>query len=146
MCVFRSGGWVDRLSQLSGGNRALVRWPVFNPRSYASIKSSANVARENLLDLTKDIHSLSEFKRNTGELVDQMRGSGHPMVLTINGRAELVVHDAASYQKLLNRVDELEAIAGIQRGIAAVAAGHVTPWRQFEQAFRTKHGLPRRPR
>src|SRR5260370_13276186 len=99
-----------------------------------------------MLDISKNIHSLSEFKRNTSELLDQMRGSGHPVVLTINGKAELVVQDAASYQKLLDRVDELEALEGIMRGLADVEAGRVTPLRKVETEFRSKRGLHRRAR
>ena len=67
-----------------------------------------------MLDISKDIHSLSDFKRNTTDFLEQMRGTGHPVVLTINGKAELVVQDAASYQKLLDRMDQLEALEGIQ--------------------------------
>lgn len=99
-----------------------------------------------MLDISKDIHSLSDFKRNTSEFLDQMRGSGHPVILTINGKAELVVQDAVSYQKLLNRLDELEALEGIKRGLADVEAGRVTPLRQFEKEFRKKRGLPGRSR
>ena len=85
-----------------------------------------------MIDISKDIHSLSEFKRNTSEFLERMRGSGHPLVLTINGKAELVVQDAAAYQKLLVRVDEMEALDGIKRGLADVAAGRVTPLKEFE--------------
>lgn len=99
-----------------------------------------------MLDISKDIHSLSDFKRNTSEFLDQMRGSGHPVVLTINGKAELVVQDALSYQKLLDRVDELEALEGIKRGLADVEAGRVMALRQFEKEFRTKRALPSRSR
>ena len=97
-----------------------------------------------MLDIANDIRSLSDFKRNTSEFLNQMRGSGHPVVLTINGRAELVVQDANSYQKLLDRVDELEALEGIQRGVADVKAGRVTPLNKFEREFRKKRGLPSR--
>jgi len=99
-----------------------------------------------MLDTGKDILSLSQFKRNTTEFLDRMRGSGHPLVLTINGKAEIVVQDAASYQKLLNRMDELEAIEGIKRGLADVEAGRVTPLRDFETEFRAKRGLAGRAR
>ena len=95
-----------------------------------------------MLDIGKDIHSLSEFKRNTNQFLHRMRGNGHPVVLTINGKAEFVVQDAGSYQRLLDRVDELEAIEGVKRGIADVEAGRVTPLRQFEKEFRAKHALP----
>ena len=99
-----------------------------------------------MLDLGKDIHSLSAFKRNTGEFLDEMRGSGQPVVLTINGKAEIVVQDAASYQKMLDRMGELEALEGIKRGLADVQAGRVTPLKKFEREFRTERGLPSRPR
>jgi prevent-host-death family protein len=98
-----------------------------------------------MLDISKDIHSLSDFKRKTSEFLDRMRDSGHPVVLTINGKAELVVQDAASYQKLLDRVDEREALAGIKRGLADVKAGRVTPLKEFEKEFRKKHGVSSRP-
>jgi prevent-host-death family protein len=99
-----------------------------------------------MLDISKDIHSLSDFKRNTSEFLARMRGTGHPLVLTINGRAELVVQDAAAYQKLLERVDEMEALDGIKRGVADVEAGRVTPLKEFEKEFRKKRGLSSRSR
>ena len=58
-----------------------------------------------MLDLANDIRSLSDFKRNTVELLDRLRKTGHPLVLTINGKAEVVVQDAAAYQALLDRVE-----------------------------------------
>jgi hypothetical protein len=48
-------------------------------------------------------------------------------VLTINGKAELVVQDAEAYQALLDRVEAIEAI---QRGLADVKAGRTKPARQ----------------
>ena len=51
-----------------------------------------------MLDLASDIRSLSDFKRNTVELLDHLRKTGHPLVLTINGKAEIVVQDAAAYR------------------------------------------------
>ena len=86
------------------------------------------------------------FKTEHSQFVEQMRDSGRPLVLTINGKSELVVQDAAAYQKMLDRMDQLEAREGIQRGLADVEAGRVTPLREFEKQFRTKHGLPSRPR
>jgi PHD/YefM family antitoxin component YafN of YafNO toxin-antitoxin module len=99
-----------------------------------------------MLDISKDIRSLSDFKRSTGDFLNQMRGSGHPLVLTINGKPEMVVQDAVAYQKLLDRLDELEALQGIKRGLTDVEAGRVTPLREFEKAFRKKHGLSGLPR
>src|SRR5271155_3952974 len=97
-----------------------------------------------MLDISKDIHSLSDFKRNTSEFLDRMRGNGHPLILTINGKAEIVVQDAASYQKLLDRLDEIDAIDGIKRGLADVEAGRVTPLKEFDREFRAKRGISSR--
>ena len=93
-----------------------------------------------MLDLANDIRSLSDFKRNTTGLLDRLRTTGHPLVLTINGKAELVVQDAEAYQALLDRV---EAIEGIQRGLADVKAGRTKPARQVFALLRRKHGIPR---
>ena len=53
-----------------------------------------------MLDLTKDIHSLSAFKRNSLRFLQRLRLSGAPLVLTINGKAALVLQDVKSYQRL----------------------------------------------
>jgi prevent-host-death family protein len=127
--------------------RGRFRAALLKVHQSGSIKLSAYLVREAvMLDISQDIHSLSDFKRNTSQYLQRMRGSGHPLVLTINGKAEVVVQDAASYQKLLNRVDELEALEGIKRGLADVQAGRVTPLRKFETEFRAKRSLPSRPR
>lgn len=67
-----------------------------------------------MINLSQDIQPLCTFERNTNELT-QMRNTGHPIVLTINGKAELVVQDAASYQQLLNKIEELKAIVGVKQ-------------------------------
>lgn len=95
------------------------------------------------LDIRNDIRSLSDFKRNSREFLEQMRETGNPVVLTINGKAEVIVQDAASYQKMLDYIDEMEAREGIKRGLADVEAGRVTPLEKFEKDFRKKHGIPR---
>ena len=86
-----------------------------------------------MLDLANDIRSLSDFKRNTVDLLDRLRKTGHPLVLTINGKAELVVQDAEAYQALLDRVEAIEAI---QRGLADVKAGRTRPARQVFDRLR----------
>jgi len=80
-----------------------------------------------MMDITKDIQPLTNFKRNTTELLRQMKETGEPIVLTINGRAELVVQDAGSYQKLLELVDRLEAIAGVRKGLEESKRGEGRP-------------------
>lgn len=96
-----------------------------------------------MLDITQDIQSLSTFKRNTPELMQQMRETGRAVVLTVNGKAELVVQDARSYQKMLALIDRLETIEGIKRGLADVDAGQTRPFSEFDAEIRGKYGIPR---
>lgn len=93
-----------------------------------------------MLDLVNDIRSMSDFKRKTTELLGRLKKTGHPLVLTINGRAEVVVQDAEAYQELLDRVETIEAL---QRGFADVTAGRVKPARAVFDRLRRKHGIPR---
>lgn len=96
-----------------------------------------------MLDIGQDIHSLSEFKRNTPDLMQQLRETGRPVVLTINGKAELVVQEAQSYQKLLDLIDRLQTIEGVKRGLQDVNEGNTKPLTQFDAEMREKYGIPR---
>lgn len=55
-----------------------------------------------------NIHSLTDFRRNAGNYAEQIRQKKTPMVLTVNGEAALVVHDALAFQELLDRLQEFE--------------------------------------
>ncbi len=76
-----------------------------------------------MIKLKDEIDSLSNFKRNTSEFVEQLKKSGRPVILTINGKAELVVQDAGSYQRLLEISERLETIEALKPAIAEMKAG-----------------------
>lgn len=94
-----------------------------------------------MINLSRDIQSLSTFKQNTNELIIQMKETGNPVVLTVNGKAELVVQDAQSYQKLLNSIEYLESIIGIQKGLEDIANGDTQPLDQFREEMQQKYGI-----
>jgi prevent-host-death family protein len=79
------------------------------------------------MNLNRDIHPLTDFKRNTAEFLAQLKQTGHPLVLTINGKAELVVQDAKSYQRLLDLAERLETIQAVKEGLASIEAGEGRP-------------------
>src|ERR1700675_4827752 len=80
-----------------------------------------------MLELNRDINSLSNFKRNTPEFLRPLKKTGHPVVLTINGKAELIVQDSASYQKLIELADRAERMDALQASIRDLRAGKVIP-------------------
>ena len=100
--------------------------------------------RSKTMKLTRDIHSLSTFKRDTAKLVRQLKKTGQPVVLTVNGKAELVVQDAESYQKLLEAKDRMEAIEGIKRGLESMKRNAGKPAETFFQEFFAEKGISER--
>ncbi len=95
-----------------------------------------------MLDL-RDIHSLSEFQRNTKEFLLLMKQNRGPVVLTVNGKAEVVVQDAESYQEMLIRLERAEAITAIRRGINDFENGDSQDAHEAFDEIRQKHGIPR---
>ena len=94
-----------------------------------------------MIQLT-DIHSLSDFQRNAKTHLEQMKKTGRPRVLTIRGKAELIVQDAKSYQKLLDAVERLEATEGIKRGLASLQRGEGRPIEDALEDLRKKYEIP----
>ena len=93
------------------------------------------------MKLTRDIHSLSTFKRDTAKLVRQMKKTKAPVVLTVNGKAELVVQDAESYQQLLEAKERMEAIEGIKRGLQSMKSNAGKPAAEFFREFFAEKGI-----
>ena len=96
------------------------------------------------MKLTRDIQSLSTFKRDTAKMVRQLKKTGQPVVLTVNGKAEVVIQDAASYQKLLEAKDRMDAIEGIKRGLATMKRKPGKPAEKFFQELFTEKGISER--
>jgi len=96
------------------------------------------------MDITRDIDSLTHFKRNSSEVIEQLKSTGQPMVLTVNGKAEVVVQDAASYQAVLDLLDRAEAIAGIKRGLDSVEKGEGIPGEKAFDRLRRKHKISKK--
>lgn len=94
------------------------------------------------MDIARDIESLTHFKRNTAQLVAQLKATGAPMVLTVNGRAAIVVQDAASYQRLMDLIDRAEAVLGVRKGLEAMERGEGIPAEEAIAALRRKRNIP----
>lgn len=92
------------------------------------------------IDLAQ-IHSLSDFQRNTKAHIRKLKKTGKPAVLTVNGQAEVVVQSAEAYQKLLDDHELLESIRGISRGLEQAQRGKGRPMRDFLEALASEHGL-----
>ena len=56
----------------------------------------------------RNIHSLTDFKRNANAYVEQLQATQLPLVLTVNGKAAVVVQEAGAFQSLIDRVAAME--------------------------------------
>ena len=92
----------------------------------------------------EDIHSLSDFQRNAKTHIERMQKSERPEVLTVNGKAVLVVQDADAYQRLLDLADRMETWLAVREGIESIQRGDGMSLDEFDRELRTKHGLPDR--
>lgn len=72
---------------------------------------------------TDEIHTLTEFQRNTKGYIDRLKKTHRPELLTVHGKPEVVIQDAEAYQRLLDILDRAEAIVGVQRGLESMRDG-----------------------
>jgi prevent-host-death family protein len=89
-----------------------------------------------MLDINRDINSLSNFKRHTPEFIRQLKETGEPVVLTVNGKAEIVVQDSASYQRLLERAERAERMDSLKKSVQEMKDGLSIPAEDVLAAMR----------
>jgi prevent-host-death family protein len=92
------------------------------------------------IDLT-NIQPLSDFQRNAKNHIRKLKKSGKPVVLTVNGQAQVVVQSAEAYQKLLDDQELLASLRGISRGLEQAKRGEGRPIREFLEEFAKEHGI-----
>lgn len=57
------------------------------------------------------IYPVSDFSRKPAEHIKRIKETGKPEILTVNGKAELVIQDAKSYEEMVNLITSLKRIA-----------------------------------
>lgn len=75
------------------------------------------------MDITRDIQSLSEFKQNASKFVKQVQETREPVVLTVNGKAAVVIQDAESYQEMVGFQERAKLAALLSKRIRDIDEG-----------------------
>jgi hypothetical protein len=70
-----------------------------------------------------DIHPLTAFLRDHKSHLERLHATGRPEVLTVNGKARVVVQDAAAYQKLVEAVEAVEMERVLRERLRSLQAG-----------------------
>ena len=90
--------------------------------------------------LPENIHSLTDFLRHHKRHLQRLKRSQRPSVLTLNGKAEVVVLDAKAYQAML---EVIETQKGIADGLTSMERGEGELAETVFPRLRRKHGLRR---
>ena len=70
------------------------------------------------LSITEDIRSITELKRETGSILEQIHKTKRPVILTVNGKAEAVILDAKQYEKITSAFNLLKLLIPAEEDIS----------------------------
>jgi prevent-host-death family protein len=70
--------------------------------------------------LDRDIKPVSDFRANAAELIEQVRRSGRPLVLTQRGHSAAVVLGVADYERM---VEEIELLSDVRTAVRQIENG-----------------------
>ena len=87
------------------------------------------------VQLDTDIKPVSEFRANAAELIEQVRTTGRPLVLTQHGHSTAVVLDVADYQQM---VDEVELLRDVRTAVEQIEAGNGVSNREAKAELRLR--------
>ena len=81
-----------------------------------------------VVSLTEDIKSVSELKKNTNDIFEQMHRTGRPIVITVNGKPDVVLMDVEVFEKKLRALNLSVLLAEAE---IDVREGRTRPARDF---------------
>lgn len=94
-----------------------------------------------MIDITKDIQPLTTFRNNSVKFMKRLKKTRRPIILTVNGKPEAVVQDAAAYQRLLDLAALADPEEGLRQGLEDIAKGRTRPAREVFAELREEYGI-----
>ena len=88
---------------------------------------------------SSDIHTVTEFSRKPAVHIKRLSESKRPEILTVNGKAAVVIQDAETYERMAGLADYAESIKNIRMALSE----ENRPLDQFTADFESKHGIER---
>ena len=92
------------------------------------------------MNVKSSFDSLGDFVDRPEELVARVK-DGAPLVLTVAGKARLVVQEADAYADLLGRVERRETMEALQEGLRAADEGRKRPLTEALADIKQRHGI-----
>lgn len=88
---------------------------------------------------SSDIHTVTDFSRKPSEHIKRLMDSKRPEILTINGKAAIVMQDAETYERMAALAEYAESIQDIRLALSEEGR----QLKQFTKAFEAKQGIKR---
>ena len=73
----------------------------------------------------------------------QLKKSKRPVILTVKRKAEAVVQDAESYQRVLDIAARADFNEAVRQGLDDLAHGRTRPAKEVFEEIRAEYGIPR---
>ncbi|HEV7488967.1 MAG TPA: type II toxin-antitoxin system Phd/YefM family antitoxin [Thermoanaerobaculia bacterium] len=71
--------------------------------------------------IATDIKPVSDFRANAAGMIEQVKATGRPLVLTQRGESAAVLLDVAVYAEL---IEELELLSDVRTAMKQIDEGH----------------------
>lgn len=85
--------------------------------------------------LSTDIRPVSEFRANAAELIEHVRSSRRPLVLTQRGHSTAVVLDVEEYERM---VEEIDLLSDVRTAMQQIDAGQALSNRAAKAELRRR--------
>src|SRR5580692_6692780 len=92
-----------------------------------------------------EAETLRDFTTDPTRYAEKLRSTGLPMLLTEEGKEDLVVLNATAFQQYREAKDRLDDLAAVREGLDDLAAGRFRPMREFMEEVAAKYNFPRSP-
>ncbi len=73
---------------------------------------------ETTFEIATETQTLAEFTEHAERFIEQVRRTGKPIVLTVNGKPAVVVHDAESFRQLADVQEYNETVDALRPALA----------------------------
>ncbi len=85
------------------------------------------------VSIIEDIKSVSDLKKKTHQIFEQLHRTGRPVVVTVNGKPDVVLLDAAVFERTLKTANLGRLLAEAEN---EVKEGTTRPARDFLKEFK----------
>ena len=95
-----------------------------------------------MIETLTDTQPLTAFRDHPEEFLQQLKTTHRPITLTVDGKPQVVIQDAAEYERMLDLLDAADVRESIRLGLEDVEAGRTRPAREVFAELRAKYKIP----